>query len=232
MKRFMSIILVLSFSLFGVISAMGQDKSSLDEEVNDINSYMKSVVDLNTSPFSQKNLSETNTQVNSIQSQARASDSQVSSELAISSYNLDECKQVYTVDNDFYEQIESNKISIDYNNYYWYVPVINGEEKNASLLFNEYNGNLLPISMSIQVDNTVKKVLSDEEISNILKDNEIDYNKLNYFFLPTLNKIVVSAYVQTETEEYIIIVDNTLHDSSLEVGHPYTVSELKDLITE
>lgn len=111
-------------------------------------------------------------------------------------------------------------------------PLLMAKGKTLSLVFDEYNGNLLPISMSIQTDKNVQKVLSNDEISDILKENKIEYSKIEYFILPTLNDSVISAYIQTATEEYIIIIDNTLNVSSLEIAHPYTISELKDLITE
>lgn len=227
MKKFLSGLLIAAVSVGCLIPAMGQEAKP--EEVNAINNYMQNVVDTTHNPFSQENLPATFSTVKN--NNKTTNNKVVSDELNIKQYNIDECKQVYMINDDFFSKLVDEEISINEEDFVWYVPIVNAERKNGVLIFDNYDGNLLPVSMSIPQDNSSNKIMEEKEIELILKKSDLSCKKMVYFVLPTLHDAAVSVYIETDSnEKYVMIVDNTIFDENIQAGQLYSIEEIKGLI--
>lgn len=227
MKKFLSGLLMAVISFGCLIPAMGQEPKL--EEVTKIDNYMQNVVEVTHNPFAQENLPATFSA--SKNNDETVSNKEVSDELNIKQYDIDECEQVYMVNEDFFDKINNGEISISEDDFVWYVPIVNAERKNGVVIFDDCSGDLLPISMSIPQNNSSSKIMKKREVESIIKRGNLNCKKMIYFILPTLHDAAVSVYIETDSnEKYVMVVDNTIYDRMLQPGQLYTIEEIKDLI--
>ena len=227
-KRFLGIFLCLVAEFNCEIPALAQEVS-VQQEIKDIDNYMQNVINFTHNPFSADNLLETNSlaETYSLRNQRHVTENK---ELAINEYYIENCEQVFCINDDFLSKLRNGVISLNKNKYSWYLPVENGEGKQSLLEFKERNNILSAASLSISQYEHEFGFLTDAEIKNILEENGIEYTGIEYFSMPTFYGAAVCVNIETNSgENYVMVVDNSLNEDSFEVGYVYSTSELYDI---
>lgn len=210
-----------------VVPAMARD-SLLDENLAEINSYMNNVVNYTHNPFSTNNVLNEDelSAMNLVKEQNNIND-----ELSIIKYSIDDCQLVYNLKDNFFTELNNNRVVIDKNDYFWYQPAVNQEGNPTLLAFVERNGNIQTISVEIAQDNTKIGLLSELDVQSLLNETGDKWEEVEYFNLPLPHESVVCAHVVgVSGEDYIIVVDKSLSSDYLELGYPYSIEEFSDII--
>lgn len=230
-KKFWGMILCVAVAFNCVLPAMAQE-FSVRQEINDIDNYMRNVIRFTHNPFSTENLLATNSlaETYNLQNQRNTVENK---ELAINEYDIEDCKQVYHIKEDFLSKLREGVVSINENDYSWYLPAENGEGRQSLIEFKERNNVLSVASLSISQIEHAAGFLADSEIQAVLEEKGVECTDVKYFNMPTYyGSAVCASIVANSGENYIMIVDNSMTEDFFEVGYLYSTSELYDVFTK
>lgn len=229
-KKFWGMILCVAAVFNCVLPVMAQEYSER-QDINDIDNYMQNVIKFTHNPFSTENLLETNSLAETYNLNQRGTVE--NQELAINEYDIEDCKQVYHIKEDFLSKLQEGVVSINENDYSWYLPAENGEGKQSLLEFKERNDILSVASLSISQTEHEAGFLTDVEIQTILEENGLESTSMENFVMSTYYGATVCVSIVTNSgENYIMIVDKSMTEDFFEVGYLYSTSELYDIFTK